>query len=54
MKKYLAVGPVAETSRELLMSVLDYCLVEAQELDQGCFDLESLEHFQEPVVSSSP
>jgi hypothetical protein len=32
MKKYLAVGPVAETSRELLMSVFDYCLVEAQEL----------------------
>jgi hypothetical protein len=32
MKKYLAVGTVAETSRELLMPVLDYCLVEGLEL----------------------
>ena len=36
-----------------LLSVLDFCLVEGvQEL--SCFDLESLEHFHEPVVCSSP
>ena len=48
-----SVGTVVQTSKEWLMSVLDFRLVEGvQEL--SCFDLESLEHFQEPVVCSSP
>jgi len=52
MKKYLAAGAVAETSRELLV-LLDYCLVEGVQ-ERSCLDLVSLEHFQESVVSSSP
>lgn len=50
----MAGGFVAETSRVSPMTVLNYCLVEEdQVLHQGDFDLESLEHFLGFVVTLS-